>query len=581
MFTEYTRGFTRQVIAFARRFSVKLASEDRAKWRFTPQRPCTLFARAKSPGSLRLPMNFERVPENLTKAVAILFAMLLALFCGKAAGSGQMGTVFGIVSLMLLGAGVLLLRENLWVLIPVCWPLTGKIPALGLPIAFRDLVVLYAAAGTLILMAFKVIRRRRQFTYLDGFLITLVLYLVIAFVRYPVGFASAGSAERVGGRPYYDLCIAFIAYLALGRAGLTPTIARRLPLIMLAVTMALAVVNALARAVPAIVPYVAQYYSGIDGSVYADQINSAGEGTERLASMMEFGRIGILTLCAAYRPLSLLNPAHFGRFLLFVIVAVGTLSSGFRNVIIWGGAVFLLSSYFRNGKREVFRIIVAGSALMLFLAIGQGRLFNLPFAAQRALSFIPGSWDQLAVSDAAGSADWRIQIWKEVFFTDRFIRDRVLGDGFGMTRSDYEITAAISERLNYRTEEESRLAAALAGDYHSGPLSILKVVGYVGGSLVYLILFLVMREAIRVIRKARSTPYFPFALLAGLPLIVEPFFYTLVFGGFSHLVPMLLLGVGMFGVARTAINENPPAPPVSPNGSDSLVPNPAEKAVYV
>ncbi len=91
--------------------------------------------------------------------------------------------------------------------------------------------------------------------------------------------------------------------------------------------------------------------------------------------------------------------------------------------------VFILGSYFRRGMPEVLRAAVLGGGVLSLLILVQGNIINLPFAAQRTLSFLPGKWDYAAKSEAQGSTEWRVEMWKAMLTGNKYIENKWLAMG--------------------------------------------------------------------------------------------------------------------------------------------------------
>ena len=117
------------------------------------------------------------------------------------------------------GAALLILRERIWVLVPCFWYLTGKLgPS---PFSVRELVVLTAFGFFVVFLALRVIRAKVKTELLDWLVLLNCGYLATVFARNPVGVSALGSG-MVGGRPYIDAVIGFLAFVILTRMTLGP-----------------------------------------------------------------------------------------------------------------------------------------------------------------------------------------------------------------------------------------------------------------------------------------------------------------------------------------------------------------------
>jgi O-antigen ligase len=170
----------------------------------------------------------------------------------------------------------------------------------------------------------------------------------------------------------------------------------------------------------------------------------------------------------------------------------------------------------------------------------QGTVITLPASVQRTLSFLPGDWDSGAVADAKFSSEWRFQMWELMLTTDRYIENKILGDGFGMTMLQYQQTQSAGN--DPAQLQESYM---ISGAVHSGPVGTIKFVGYLGLAIFVALLIVVSRTAWKICRRARGTPYFPYALYMGVPAIFGPFNFIFIYGAFEHDLANYLITGGM------------------------------------
>jgi drug/metabolite transporter (DMT)-like permease len=213
------------------------------------------------------------------------------------------------------------------------------------------------------------------------------------------------------------------------------------------------------------------------------------------------------------------------------------------------------AAFLRERFIGVFKVLfilvlfATGGVLLTFLPL------KIPFTFQRTLSFLPGNWDQEAVLDAKGSTEWRLDMWKEVITSDRYIHNKILGDGFGLPRTDYE--AQLSSFMTGVNAYEGKLAAQesfmINGDFHSGPLSLVRFVGVVGGALFLTLLFMMASYSYKLIEKSHGTPFEFCTLFVCIPLFVEPIFYLFIFGDFKAELPSTLYNIGFMNMISASI----------------------------
>ena len=504
-------------------------------------------------------MKLQRLPEYLLVAIVTLLGMGFAVYCGQLVGHGQSKTVWMFVIFALAMYIALKMGTRIWFLIPMTWPLLGEMQVLPLPFALRDVVILGVFALFLALKAFKRIRRKPTFDALDFVLAINLFYLLTVFARNPVGVLAIES-ERVGGKPYASACIACLAYWVLGRVTVEAATAKKLVLWMLTAPAIELVLGAITYYFPITAPTLGRIYTGgISMENYDTESGGAREedGGGRRQFMSCGGAPLALALCSYFRPLTLINPEYILRFAAFGFSIYATISSGFRSSVMLVVAILLLSSFLRKGAIDLFRMAWFGGPLIFLLLLAQGHVLELPLVAQRSLSFLPAKWDPNALEDARGSTEWRVQMWKTVLTSDKYIRNKILGDGFGFSRRDLEMAA----RKN--SEQFSAEAQMINGDFHSGPVSAIRNVGYVGLVLYEVLLVCLAFRAWKVARKAMDTPFFPVALYVGIPVIFEPLNYNFIFGGFSVSLPNSIYCVAMLKMIATSLDAHLAAPQVA------------------
>ena len=271
-------------------------------------------------------------------------------------------------------------------------------------------------------------------------------------------------------------------------------------------------------------------------------------GDERQIYLEDMSTGLFQVICSYCRPITILNPLRFWRFLVFLISITSMMLSGYRSGMFNLIMIFFVASYFQ--KRAVKDFVQLGFLTVpaiVFLLAMQGILPSLPLSAQRALSFLPGNWNRDAMVESAASTDWRKDMWKEVLASNKYIANRNLGDGFGMTQQQFDIIQHSSggDIENYM----------VTGDFHSGPLTTIRVVGYVGLVLYYLLMIYMVMMAARIIRKSTDTPFFAAAIFIGVPIICFPIGFTFIFGAFNWSFPGSIVSLGLLRLLGNSIDD--------------------------
>lgn len=499
-------------------------------------------------------MNPERIRESLPTIICTTLGLLFAVYCGSVIGSGQTTTLSIIAGgIFFLSLGITF-RDKIWLMIPFTGLATGKLMFLPLPFTVADLGIITAFCWFLILRAVRIVHHKPRFNRLDLILGINLAYVAITFLRNPVG-TFAGGSELIGGRPYFDIALATCGYWVLQRADLTEKIAYRFPIISIVSGSLNFIASTVSYFIPATVPYLSRIYSGIDASQYLSEENTGTivdanpDEINRIGYLAGFGAALSLALYSYYRSITLILPTYFWRprwtyfwrFKLMSLAIFSILLSGFRNTIVAMGIYFLLSIFYQRRTGDLWRLLFYAVPSFVLIISLQGVLFELPLTAQRTLSFLPGRWSPAAKADAEGSVEWRVYMWKALFEENKYIKNRILGDGFGYSLADSRAMEAATDLKAAHSTQENFL---VTGDLHSGPLSTIRFVGYVGLGLYLLLAFSTLAAAHRLIRRAYGTRYFPMAMFVGLPAIYGPFHFIFVYGGYKQDLASLIISIG-------------------------------------
>ena len=491
-------------------------------------------------------MNPTDLKWNVMPIMVTVLGLLIALFLGVFIGGSELTNLsifFGLIALIAL---VSTMRQYIWFLVPMLWGFTGSVSVLPLPFSVRDLVVMFVGTVALALFGLRVLKFRNRWDFLDLILLLNLGQVCLAFVLHPVGL-KAFSSQIVGGRPYFNVAIAALAYFVLSNQVVSAHFARRLTVCMVVAELGSSALFLLSRASGSIGFILGKVYDGFSPPV---SLYTFAPSVERLTGVVRGGTLLITALCSYFRPLTLVNPFNFGRWFLFGLGLALVLLSGFRSQLLTITVIFLLASYFRGGWSDVMVALAC-----LFVGIVTLILFNsfihpLPLSMQRTLSVLPGDWDSRAVKDAAGSTEWRLDMWKDIPKGTKYIRNRLMGDGFGFSQAELQ---ALERQKYARGDVYEQEDYMIIGAFHNGPLSAIRFVGIVGLVLYYTLLIYSAVYAWRLIRTTHNTDFFPFALFLGLAIIWEPFNYTLIFGAFDSGFPNALFNAGMLKLVHNSV----------------------------
>jgi len=477
--------------------------------------------------------------------------MVLAVKVGSLTGAGSLGAMSNILLGVASIALVVWLRAKTWILIALTWDLSGSVPLTNLPLGVRDFVVLVVLGSYVIFYAVKLIRVSTRLDMVDFLIGLMLLYLLTVYIRNPVGTAALGS-EKVGGRPYFDAGIAFLAFAVLSRAPVDSQSLRRMPFYLLIATALTSLASLGISLFPAFGAPLGSIYSGFapaEGVVQADV-------TERQQGLSWGSNNGMRLLCSYFPPITLLIPLYFWRFSAASACMAGVLLSGFRSSLVTVVLYSVLSSFFQRRIKDIVIIGIIGAAMITLLGLGNRRIFTLPLAVQRALTMFPGNWDPIAEANAKDSTQWRLEMWRIVLNEDRYIQNRVFGDGYGFTRS--ELATMISEQLGGQgfyggARQESFM---ISGMFHSGPLSTIRYVGYIGLFIYTSLIVLMATRAWKLVRAVEGTPYFPAVLFVGMSIIISPFVFYFIAGAFQYNLPDTIFAAGLLKLLERGVNAD-------------------------
>ena len=161
------------------------------------------------------------------------------------------------------------------------------------------------------------------------------------------------------------------------------------------------------------------------------------------------------------------------RIFLFLAMIWVALLGGYRSIAILLGLTFLIQFYFEGLFRTPLLPVLALLGLLV-VAISLPMVNKLPMTIQRSLSFLPVDVDPIARYGAEASSEWRVNMWREVYpLVPKYL---IKGKGFAINPADLAIVTDASSRTGVGSAE----GAILAGDYHSGPLSVIIPLGIFG-----------------------------------------------------------------------------------------------------
>jgi hypothetical protein len=478
--------------------------------------------------------------------IAFAVGIFLAIWLGLNIVTEQTETILKIIAAVLFLICFALGRK-IWLLIPFAASLGLNLRIPGQPDSLLLAQIAFIAFSIPQFLMRK-LPYRFQFTELEFWMLMITLMIAQVYMRNPAGLNVFGG-DTVGGKGYVLYVIALTSALIL--CGL------RVPASDLKWVMRLSIaggiLNLAASILGVLVPtigfYLGQSYTRSDGVNYENREAIDTRAATRVGFLTQLGGNLALWISCYISPLiALLKPL----WLMLILVSVGaSLMGGFRNGIMIVGLTFLLGIAYRSGGMGVLLSSFMGMGGIALLA-AINLLAPMPPNVQRALTFLPGTWEERYKVDAKSSTEWRVEVWKEALLTDRWIHNKWLGDGLGFSAA--ELAAQMNDRKGARAgisgfsaHRESILAN---GDYHSGPVSSIRVIGYIGLVIFLLAQIRLAVQTHHLIIRYRFTEWFSLTLLVGIPVIILPLVFVFIFGAFKTAAPIFLISCGLVSILK-------------------------------
>lgn len=484
--------------------------------------------------------------SNKIKAVVIvILALFAALYLGISAATAQLETVAWVLGVMTISICVFLGRR-IWLLIPFLGAIDISLRIPGQPNTLLLAQVLVIGFSVLLLSVRK-LKFHPRFTEIEFFMLLFGLLALQAYLRNPVGLNIFGGSS-VGGKFYFTFAITLVASALMCGLIVNPKELKTALYLSVFGGLINFVVNIVGHFVP-----VVGYWAGV--SVVSDgdpneRVDTGAAG--RVLGLSIFSNNLALWISAFRNPMrAVFHPI----WLPVILLSMGAAAlSGFRTAVILTGAIYLLGIFYRGRVVQVvISLTLFGLALSLLAIVNA--MAPLPPNIQRALTFLPGTWEQRYRDDAKGSTDWRVEMWEEALLTDRWIQNKVLGDGLGFTQRELNYQLALKgeqgNRIGVSGFDEAREGVLASGGYHSVFVSSVRTCGYIG-AVVFI--FAMGRAAIRshrLITRCRNTEWFPLALFFGIPNIIAFFWFP-----FNTLTYLQAVSVFLYQAAMLRMLEN-------------------------
>lgn len=378
----------------------------------------------------------------------------------------------------------------------------------------------------------------------------LLIVTLTALLRGGIGVRAMGSASY-GGKHYIYIISAILGYYAI--------ISQRVPLQKAGIYVAVFFLSALTALVPNLAflggPGLYFLYYLFPAFLAQEQAVAAmGLGSEFSRFVgLTFASIGFYSwLLAKYGLRGLFDWKHPWRVLLFILAFAGCLFTGFRSFL----ALFTITvcvQFLLEGLHRTRALPTAIAILVVAAGLALPNAQRLPPVVQRSLSFLPIEISPAVRQTAVDSSDWRFKMWQDLSW--QVPKYFFLGKGYAISPAELDFVQENTRRGFSPLYSE----AMIAGNYHSGPLTLVISLG-IGGVLAFLA-FLVgsLRYLIHQFKHGNPALKSVNRFILGF-FIARILLFFFVYGAFSY---DLCLFTGLIGLSISlngAVSEAPTEP---------------------
>ncbi len=462
--------------------------------------------------------------RSIQGIIILALAIFVAIWLGMSIVTDQFETLVQFAAAAVLITAALLGRK-VWLLL-IFFSALNIVLIRG--IGTTDVGQILFLGISLALFLMRKLKYQIKIGELEIWTLLIIACIVQAYMRNPVGLNIFG-AGNVGGRPY------IVLILSISSAVVLSTLRVEAKEIKWAMGLTL---------VAGFFGIIGQRLRGADFSAEGFS-NVTGGSMDRIPALSTFSQTVARWLSSRLSPLRACLHPLWGFVLLCSLAAAA--GSGYRNSVAAVGAIYFFGICYHGGVKSVLLALFGGSIALVLLAFVNSNA-PLPANIQRALSPLPGTWEERYVRQADNSTEWRMEMWKEALTSDRWIRNKTFGDGIGMTVEQLASNESTFGTQNGRAASGllyQQEAMLINGSYHSGPVHTIRAAGYVGLAVLLMFMIRVAVHAHRQIVRCRGTEWFPIALFFGIPLLTQPIIFTFVFGEFQYGVSGTLMGMAM------------------------------------
>jgi len=412
------------------------------------------------------------VPATLRTLAIYAICIPLALFLGYLLADPLNLTALGTISIVLFILSLpLLLRFHTFLLL-LTWNTSAILFFLPGP---PHLWLVMVAISLGISVVRRTLDQRFRFISVPALTWPLLMLIAVALITAKatggIGLRSLGG-EVYGGKRYFYLVGAILGYFALTAQRIPPQRAGLYVAVFFLGGLT-AIIGDFALTVHGPLQYIFLFFRPMGLSTEVAEL-----GVVRYVGLPAASAALYSWMLAKHGIRGLLDVRAPWRLPLFIIFSGVGLLGGFRSYLI-SLVLICFFQFFLEGlhRTRLLPILVVLFAITASVALPFAK--ELPLTIQRSLAFLPVPIAPSAREDAQISTEWRLQMWKAVL--PEVPKYLLLGKGYALTRQDFDF----GRDPGMKAVAEDQIGAALAGDYHNGPLSVVMPFG-IWGAIAFL-----------------------------------------------------------------------------------------------
>ena len=319
----------------------------------------------------------------------------------------------------------------------------------------------------------RALNKEMHFISVPRISLPLILLVVVALATAKltggIGLNSFGG-DLVGGHKYFLLIGGILAYFALTARRIPPERAG-LYVGLFFLSQCSSVIGDLISLLPSGFNFLSWFFPP---NSYIIQEQTVDTGGFRFIGLSIMSGTIVMFMLAKYGVRGIFMSGKPWRLFLFVLFNFLMLFGGFRSRLIFCAMIFAIQFFLEGMHRTRLmpKLVFAG---LLVIALAVPFADKLPNVVQRSLALLPLNIDPAVRADAQATSDWRVEMWIAVL--PEVPEHLLLGKGYVLSRMELE---TMGKDTAFHPVSAADWDSALAGDYHSGPLSVVLSFGIWG-----------------------------------------------------------------------------------------------------